>query len=479
MSRNVLILMSDQHAPLVSGAYGNTAARTPNLDMLAKRGVRFDAAYTNSPICVPARAAMATGRYVHRTGNWDNASPYVGTEADSWGHRAAASGSQVITFGKLHFRRVEDPTGYDDQRSPLHVRDGLGDLIHALRGDQPPSRTLRHAVLDVVAGESDYTVFDREVARQAADWLTDDSASREAPWVGMVSFVTPHYPFTVPQEYLDRHPVDSLPMPTRSDPECWDRHPALEWYRKACGFDDPLTGEETIRAVQAYYALVSFMDDQIGIVLRALERSRHADDTVIVYTSDHGELCGTDGLWFKGTMQEPSVRIPMLVNGPGIPLGKTCQTAVSLVDVFPTVVDALGLDLDPRDTDLPGASLLRIANEADDPGRVAFSEYHSANSRAGSFMVRSGRWKYVYHTEFPPQLFDLLSDPSESANLADDPAYSTQLRRCHGLLLDICNPDETDRRIRESQQRRVDEYGGVEAVRNGFPLMAFSPVPKR
>jgi choline-sulfatase len=476
--RNVLFLMSDQHSPFVSGMDGNGAARTPNLDRLAERGTRFDGGYTNSPICVPARAALATGRFAHTTGNYDNASPYLGTEADSWGHRASAAGAVMTTFGKLHFRHADDPTGYDDQRSPLHVRDGVGDLTHALRDRQPRLTTLREAARNVVVGESEYTRYDRDVARQATEWLTDGSIAQGQCWAAMVSMVTPHYPFVVPREYLDRHPLESLSVPTRSDPDSWDRHPALEWSRHMTGFDEPMTYQETMRSVQAYYALVSFMDDRIGEVLDALERSGHADDTVVIYTSDHGELCGTDGLWFKCTMQEPSVRVPMLLAGPGVPSGQVRQTPVSLVDVFPTVIDALGAEPDPRDRDLPGMSLLTLANGPDDPERVAFSEYHSANSKAGSFMIRSGRWKYVFHAAFPAQLFDLAADPTEANNVAGDPNYAEALATCHELLTRICDPVAVDEQIRAEQARKVEEYGGVEAVAAGFPIMAYSPAPK-
>lgn len=478
MNRNVLVLMSDQHVPFASGMYGSDVVRTPRLDALAERGVRFDNAYCNSPICVPSRAAMATGRYVHETSNWDNAAPYIGTEAPSWGHRAADAGIPVVTFGKLHYRNTEDPTGFDDQRLPLHVRNGVGDLTHILRGDQPPLTVLREAVLGARAGESDYIRFDSDVAAAAAGWLTGEARELDSPWACMVSLVTPHYPLIVPQEYLELYPREKLPLPVRHDAKDWDRHPALERARALRGFaEPPLRTEQTLTALQAYYGLVSFMDAQIGVVLDALEASGQLENTVVIYVSDHGELAGTDGFWFKGTMQEPSVRIPMIVAGPGVAGGSVCATPTSLVDVFPTVVSALGIGGHPDDADLPGQSLVDIANGPDNSDRIVFSEYHSSSSITGSFMIRFGRWKYVYHCDLPPQLFDMASDPLEYRDLAADPAHAEHVAVAHEKLLTICDPDRVDERIREDQRRRIAAAGGPRAVLSSTPTMAYSPVP--
>lgn len=354
------------------------------------------------------------------------------------------------------------------------MRGGTGDLFHLLRDKQPPAPQLRDAVVATRAGESDYSRLDRSVAAEAAAWLAGDSRRHEQ-WVCHVSFVTPHYPFTVPQEYLDLYPDRDLPTPLRNSEEDWDRHPAIEFYRRSCGLDEPLTEAETRRALRHYYGLVSFMDAQVGTVLDALEQSGHAADTVVLYVSDHGELMGTDGLWFKGTMTENSVRIPAILAGPGVPQGTRCRTNVSLVDVFPTVLHALGLPRAPEDADLPGASLVDLATAPDDRTRVVFSEYHSANSATGSFMIRCGPWKYVRYVGFPERLFDLDDDPDEHVDLAEDAAHSDRLERCRDELLAICDPDAVDERVRALQRRQLVEFGGIDKVLE-TPLMTHSPV---
>jgi choline-sulfatase len=152
---NVLFILSDEHTRRVLGSYGNRIVRTPHLDALATRGTRFASAYCQTPICVPSRGSLATGRWPHAIDSWDNATPYVGTEASSWGHRLTAQGHSVTTVGKLHYRRADDPSGFSDQRVPLHVVDGTGDLYGLLRGDMPPRpQSLRH-VIEARAGESE------------------------------------------------------------------------------------------------------------------------------------------------------------------------------------------------------------------------------------------------------------------------------------------------------------------------------------
>src|SRR6266404_1279836 len=190
---NLLFLMSDEHNRALSGCYGHSVVRTPNIDALAARGVRFTRAYCNSPICVAARASLAAGRYVHELRTWDNSAPYRGNFA-SWGHRLVAAGHKVSTIGKLHFRSTEDDTGYPDQRLAMHVEEGTGDLYALLRttGDLPRRPKVRTRVTDAQVGESEYSRYDRAVAAAAEDWLRTEAKATAKPWVLFVSFATPH-----------------------------------------------------------------------------------------------------------------------------------------------------------------------------------------------------------------------------------------------------------------------------------------------
>lgn len=476
---NLLFINSDQHSRRALGCYGHSVVRTPNLDALAARGTRFQNAYTPTPICVPARACLATGRYAHTIGSWDNATPYVGTEAASWGHRLTEQGHRVTTIGKLHYRKVDDPSGFPDQRLPMHVLDGVGDLYGLLRGEMPVRPVSRQQVLDARAGECDYTRYDRAIAQESARWLREEGQSDEKPWALFVSFVSPHFPLIVPDEYLRLYPLDSFPMPVQWKPEEWPHHPVLDHKRTQQALDEPFN-ERTIRqAMAVYYGMCTFLDEQIGIVLRGLEDAGLASNTRIVYTTDHGEQLGEHGLWWKSAMYDGTVAVPILLAGSDIPQGKVVHTNVNLVDGFPTIVEATGAEYAPEDADLPGRSLIQIANEPDQP-RTVLSEYHAIFSPSAMFILRNERYKYVEYVDSVPQLFDMISDPDETHDLASDPAHRETLGACARELRSLLGgetPEEIDGRAKADQRRRIDAAGGVDAVLTGGNRIPFTPAP--
>jgi len=476
--KNVLYIMSDQHSPHVVGCYGNPVVKTPNIDALAARGTRFSHAYTPTPICVPARASFATGRYAHTLGAWDNAKPYTGAEAPSWGHRLTAQGHQATTIGKLHYRRVDDPSGFPDQRLPMHVLDGVGDLYGLLRGEMPVRPQGRHHVLEASAGESEYVRYDRAIAAESVRFLRDEAGGHDKPWALMVSFVTPHFPLMAPEKYVDLYPPESVPLPIQHAADEWPRHPALEAHRRFQALDEPFD-EETIRkAIAVYYGMVTFLDEQIGIVLQALEDAGLADDTRVIYTSDHGEMLGEHGMWWKSSMYEGSVGVPMIVAGPDVPAGTVVTTNVSIIDSFPTIVEGVGATFAPEDADLPGRSLWQIARE-DDQSRIAFSEYHTLFSPSAKYMIAGDRYKYIHFVDHPPQLFDLSNDPDELHDLAGDPGYADVIEQCERELRAILDPEAADRQAKQDQRRRINEAGGPEKVLAGGVKIPYTPAPSQ
>lgn len=474
---NVLYIMSDQHSPHVVGCYGNTAVQTPNIDALATRGTRFATAYCSTPICVPSRASFATGRYAFTIGAWDNATPYTGAQAPSWGHRLTEQGHHVTTVGKLHYRSAADPNGFPDERLPMHVLDGIGDLYGLLRGEMPVRAQSRQQVYEARAGDSEYIRYDRAVAAESARWLREEANTHDAPWCLMVSFVTPHFPLVVPEEYFDLYDPATLPLPVQYRPSEWTRHPVLARMRAQQALDQPIDDAVIRNAMAAYYGLVTFMDAQVGTVLDALDAAGLREHTRIIYTSDHGEQLGEHGLWWKSAMYDGCAAVPMIVAGPDVPVGKVSHTAVSLLDSFPSIVEAVGASLAPEDADLPGTSLWEIARD-DDRDRTVFGEYHAIFAPVGMFMVRNAQYKYVYYADgFPPQLFDMALDPLETHDLADDPAYAETLAACGRELRAICDPDAVDARAKADQKARLDANGGPEAVKAGGVKIPYTPAP--
>jgi len=461
---NLLFILSDEHRRDVAGCYGDPIAITPNIDVLAARGARFSNAYTACPICVPARAALATGRWVHQTRCWDNAAPYSG-KPPSWHHRVRDNGHRIVSVGKLHFRAKDDDNGFSEEILPLHVLDGKGDLIGMLR-EPPAARGSMPALASSAGpGESTYNDYDRAITDAACRWIVKEGVGRRAkPWVLFVSLVRPHFPLTAPPEFFALYPPERMPMPRLYDEAGRSRHPAVSAIRSVMNYDDFFADERAVRrAIASYYALVSFLDDNIGKILAALEAAGLTASTRVIYTSDHGDNLGSRGLWGKSVMYEESVAVPLVMAGTGIPSGVTLHTPVSLVDCYRTVLEAVGCPVSEDDRALPSRSLWDVLDRTA-PGRTVLSEYHAAASITGTFMIRHGRWKYIYHVGFRPELYDLEVDPGETTDLAEQPGKASVLAECHAALLRICDPEAVSAEAFADQRRRIAMHGGRDAV---------------
>lgn len=475
---NLLVLMADEHNARMLGAAGHPFAKTPNLDALAKAGTRFTNAYTNCPICVPARASFATGRYINEIEYWDNSIAYDG-RVKSWGHRLQEAGIRVESIGKLHYRNENDPAGFDVQHIPLHVKDGLGMVQLSIRKQFPnfvrPKAGKSSIVESAGTGESEYTRYDRNVSKIACDWLREAAADQREPWVLFVSFVTPHYPLVAPEEFMSMYSAADLPTPKFVAGCGYKFHPWLENFSR--GNDAGLSGEKHKQALAAYLGLCSFVDAQIGKVLDTLREVGLNVNTRVLYTSDHGENAGARGLWGKSNHYEEADKIPLILAGPGVRKAATCDTPVSLVDVYPTVLDSVGL---PAAADhVPGRSLFEIASGEPQPERVVFSEYHAAGSPSAAYMLRRGDFKLIYYVGYDPELFNLKDDPEESRNLADDPAYKPVVAELEGVLRSIVDPEDADRRANLAQQRLIESLGGPDKVMaNLVTEKNYTPIPE-
>lgn len=465
---NLIVIMSDEHHPRAMGVAGHPFVVTPNLDRLAVRGTRFDAAVCNSPICVPSRASFATGRYVHALGNWDNAMAYDGS-VPGWGHALQRAGHRVDSIGKLHYRNGEDPTGFDRQYHAMHIYGGHGMVWGALRGGEADFTERAHTMMEPIGpGMSKYNVYDDRIASEAERWLADAAASPEAPpWVLYLGFVAPHFPLTVPQEFLDLYPVERMPRPRLHPKDGHPRHPWLERSHAMNPIDDALDDARRLLATACYYGLCSWVDRMVGRVTDALDRTGLVDTTRVIYTSDHGDNIGARGLWGKSTHYDDAVGVPMIIAGPGIAAGRVCRTPVSLVDLAPTILDAVGAH--PTDwaaVELPGRSLFSIAAEPDDMARTVFSEYHAFASPSAAFMLRNGRWKYNHYVGYEPELFDLEHDPDEAHNLAADPAHAAMRNAMEAQLRAMLDPDAVDAEAKAAQAALVARFGGPQVAAN-------------
>jgi choline-sulfatase len=475
--KNLIFFMSDNHNQRVMGAAGHTVVQTPNLDRIAARGVRFENAYAASAICCPSRAALACGRFPHQTGYWDNCLVYDGTQS-SWMGRLRQAGYHVASIGKLHYRSTEDDNGFSEELAPMHILDGVGGLVSLLRwSDEEPILTGQWELYsqESCVGTSVYQDFDRRVSELAIDWL-DRHAGDEHPWALFVSYPSAHPPFSVPQRLWDLYPADEMPLPVKFRPGERLEHPALSHLRRILGY--PEFEDETVlqQVTAGYFALVTHLDEQIGEVMRAAERVGVMDETRLIYTSDHGESLGQNGLMGKCQLLETGAAVPLLMCGPDIPQGKLSSEIVSHVDLFPTLLDGFDVEVPDDDHDLPGLSLWpALQGEARE--RIGFAEYHAAASRAASYMIRRGDWKLIHHAGgMPPQVFNLATDPYETEDLVDDHEGKLVAAELGGLLLERLDPEETDRRARRDQQQRAERFGGNDVIRK-MGVFPYTPPP--
>ena len=455
--RNLLVLCSDEHDPRYMGCAGANWIHTPHIDELAAQGTRFANAYTPSPICVPARAGLATGHWTHTTGYWDNAIAYEGRWT-SWHHRLSQAGLQVESIGKLHYRRADDPTGFQAQHEAVHIQNGMGLVWGSVRDPLPQTRGRSPIFDELGAGQSSYNRFDMQVSDLACNWL--QTRGQEHPWALFVGLVAPHMPLVVEQRWLDLYPLDQIPS-CKKIPEGRLLHPWVDRLKRHWDHDAELGSDERRQLARAcYFGLVSFMDAQVGRILAMLDAQGLREDTTVIYTSDHGDNLGARGLWNKSTLYRESAAVPLIISGPDIARGSVSSTNVNLIDLYPTALDVCGVERLPEERDLPGTSLRALAAQPDDPARLGFSEYHAVGSEAAAYMVSRHGYKYHHYIGHESELFHLPSDPEELCDLAQDPAHAQARQELEQALRNMLDPVAVDRRAKLDQNNLVARFGG-------------------
>ena len=472
MTSNLLVIMSDEHQARALGCAGHPFVRTPSIDSLAIRGLRFPNACTPSPICVPARASFATGLHVHQTHLWDNAMPYAG-QLPGWGHALQDRGIRVESIGKLHYRAEGDPAGFDVEHIPMMVVDGVGMVWASIRNAEERHIIGRRMLGEYIGpGVSKYNEYDEAVVARTEGWLAERAGDRE-PWCLFVGLVAPHFPLVVPQRWFDMYPAEVVGDAKLHPSDGHERHPWVELQNQFMDSEGNFRDDaERMAARSAYFGLCSLLDANVGRILEALDAVGLGGNTTVVYTSDHGDNVGARGLWGKSNMYEESVAVPLIMAGPGIREG-VCSTPVSLIDLSATIVDHFGA---AWSEDRPGMPLCSIDAAGHDPDRAVFSEYHAAGSVSGAFMIRTGRWKYIHYVGFEPELFDLETDPEEAFNLAGTALYSDIQASLDARLRQICNPEAVDRQAFEDQAMLIESHGGREAA-IGIGAPGATPVP--
>ena len=472
---NILILMVDQLNGTLWPDGPADWLHAPNLRRLADRSVRFANAYTGSPLCAPGRASFMSGQLPSRTRVYDNAAEFC-SDVPTYAHHLRRAGYATCLSGKMHFVGPDQLHGFEDRLTT--------DIYPADFGWTPDYRKpgeridwWYHNLGSVTgAGVAEITnqlEYDDEVAHHAVAKVYDLARGADArPWCLTVSFTHPHDPYVARRRYWDLYEdCDHLDPPGEAiaydghDPHSRRLMDSCDWR----AFD--ITPDQVRRARQGYFANISYIDDKVGEILAALEATRQ--EAVVVFLSDHGDMLGERGLWFKMSFFEGSARVPLMIAAPGLAPGRV-ETPVSTIDVLPTLAEIAGVSLDAVLPWTDGESLLPVAAGA---GRAPVAmEYAAEGSITPLVCLRDGRWKHVRCAADPDLLFDLAADPGERVNLAADPAHADTLARLRALSEARWDLAAFDAAVRESQARRWVVY---EALRNGayFPW-DFQPLRK-
>ncbi|MDR5700909.1 choline-sulfatase [Agromyces aerolatus] len=466
---NFLVIIADQLVADLTGVYGHPVVRTPNMERLAARGVRFDSAYCPYPVCSPSRSSMLSGRYASTNSAWDNAAP-ISSDLPMLPHYLSIAGYDTALSGKMHFVGADQLHGFEKRLTtdmfPSTLawtpdRDAVGRFVHPGNPEGPPI-----AIDYVDAGPVQWTdqlQFDEETHYRAVEYLRSKRTrpkgslqvpqppAESRPWLLVASYHHPHEPFLAPQRYWDLYEDADIELVTRPASPDLPRSAMDAWVDTLHGVDgvDLEDDDAVYRMRRAYYALVTYIDDKVGELLDVLDETGHADDTVIILTSDHGDMLGERGMVQKRAFYEWSARVPFIVaGGPVSAAGTTVDAPVSLLDVLPTVCDLVGIT--PVDT--VGTSLAPRLEGEHEPGTEVpvFVEYHSEGVYAPCWLRREGTLKYVYIHGHGEQLFDLADDPGEERDLSGDPAWADEIERMRADLLSRFDPDDIEARIRRS-----------------------------
>ena len=479
---NILILMADQLTPMALAAYGNKITKTPNIDALAAGGVVFDSAYCNSPLCAPSRYVFMSGKLPSTIGAFDNSAD-MASDVLTFGHYLRHANYRTILSGKMHFCGADQLHGFEERLTT--------DIYPADYGwtpdwEHPEIRPSWYhnmsSVLDagpcVRTNQLDY---DEEVVFSARQKLFDIARDDDVrPFCMVVSMTHPHDPYAIPEQYWNLYSNDEISLPNvKLSPEELDAH--SKRLRHVSDMDrTPVSDQQIRNARRAYYGAVSYVDDQIGSIRRTLDQTGLANNTIIIVTSDHGEMLGERGLWYKMSFFENSSRVPLIVHAPGRFQAHHVTDAVSQVDILPTLVD-LAFDgvAPPYPEAIDGRSLLAHLRGTGGHDEV-IGEYFGEGAIAPIIMIRRGSYKFIHSPVDDDQLYDLVNDPNELYSLINELSAFEILQHFRQEVASRWNMPKLHDQVISSQRRRRFQFTSQNAgVRHNWDYQPFRDASNR
>ena len=460
---NILIIMADQLTPKALGCYGNSEVISPNIDLLADQGVVFDVAYTSSPLCTPARYAFMTGQNISQCGGYDNAS-YMPSTMPTFAHYLRLMGYRTCLSGKMHFVGADQLHGFEERVTTDIYPADFGWIPDWKKPDERIDLWY-HNMSSVkqagVAAVTNQLMYDDEVGTQSMKVIYDHArGENERPLCLVTSFIHPHDPYAARQNYWDAYKNVTISMPkvSRPHPDQQDLH--SKRLEKVIALDAvDLSEEEIINARRAYYSNVSYVDEWLGLLQSTLQECGMAENTTILFLSDHGDMLGEFGLWYKMTFREWSCRIPLIIHNPVRYPARRISQPVALVDVLPTLIEVAdeesGAPKPEPVAPLNGRSLIPLCKgNAESDSNIAISEYLAEGTGAPMLMFRRGSYKFITCPTDQDQLFDLKNDPDELQNLVKSKNHSKTLEEFQNLAAQHWDTETVKQKVIQDQDRR-------------------------
>jgi choline-sulfatase len=424
---NFLFIMADQLTALALALYGHKVVKTPHIDALAAQGTTFLNAYCNFPICAPSRFAMLSGQLTSRIGAWDNAAEFAAS-VPTFLHYLRKLGYHTSLSGKMHFVGPDQLHGYEERLTTDIYPSDFSWTPDWLREGPPVSgarMSMRSVVESGLCQRNLQIDYDEEVHFQGVQKIYDLArGGQEKPFFLTVSYTHPHNPFITTQAYWDRYDHAAIDAPAvpfipvdRRDP-----HSKRHYYLTRMDEYD-ITEEQVRTARHAYYGMTSYFDDKVGALIDALDATGLGENTIVILTADHGEMLGERGMWYKMCLFENAMRIPLVVRLPQQRATEPVTKNVSHVDLLPTLLDLATSGKPPKTIEpVDGHSLVPLlCGEDAQWSDEVFAEYTAEGAIAPCFMVRKGRFKYIWCEKDGGQLFDLAADSREIDDLAGTP----------------------------------------------------------
>lgn len=434
---NIILVMADQLTAFALSSYGNRVTKTPHINDFAKQATVFENAYCNYPLCAPSRFALMSGRLPSRIAAFDNGAEFPAS-VPTIAHYLRDAGYYTCLSGKMHFVGPDQHHGYEQRltteiypadfsRTPPDTYDQLKDPeLYQTDGPAPgvsSVETITDAGPKVRSMQMDY---DDEVMHRARQHLFDRKRHGDArPLFMTVSFTQPHDPYVSRREFWDLYMDKDIDSP-RVPPipvEQMDAHSRSLYFHYSLNKFN-VTDDIYRRARHGYYAMISDIDSKFGQLLQTIEECGMAENTVVLFTSDHGDMVGERGLWFKKNLFDPAIRVPMMLRWPGNTSVAAPTAPVSLLDIMPTLLDIAGVADDAISSKLEGRSLLPLLDSSSSSRLPVYAEHLDGGTVAPRVMLRKDDLKIVHSLAYPTQLYNLADDPLELRNLADDPDWS-------------------------------------------------------